>query len=138
MNFQIRTASLARSVLCFGYQECESNFPQEPLGRKKAKTTRVYNFENDLELSSRAESREDDLRVYPNPTNEQFTVELQNFDTEINYSIVIHSMEGKKLQESKIVASKTVLSANKLSKGSYLVMLYKNGELGGETVLVKN
>lgn len=98
----------------------------------------MYDFENDLELSSRAESREGNLIIYPNPTNEQFTVELQEFDADLNYSLIIHSMEGKKLQEHKIVTSKTVVHTRSLSKGSYLIMLYKNGEFSGETVLVKN
>jgi hypothetical protein len=133
-----RTAALARSVLCFGYQECESNFPQEPLGRKKKSyAQRTYDFENDLELSSRAESRGDKLAVYPNPTKSNFTIQMNEFDENANYLIELRSLDGKLLKEQVMLNQKLELSTNSLAAGSYLVVLLKNGERSAQTVLVK-
>ena len=138
MNFQIRTASLARSVLCFGYQDCESNFPTEPLGRKKkAYTERVYDFDNEINLTTQVGLIKGKLKVYPNPTNNEVTVELNEFDNNATYLLEVRSLEGKLLINKKLLNNKLVLSTNNIAAGNYLLLLLKNDELSAETILVK-
>jgi hypothetical protein len=132
---QNRTATLARSILCFGYQECESNFEAEPLARKKARNTRVYDFENEINLKENAVSK--NLSIYPNPANESVSIKIVNFNENLNYFIQLREIGGKLLSEKTMKLETTEISLTKIAKGSYLIVLFANDKQIEQNVLIK-
>lgn len=77
------------------------------------------------------------LRVYPNPANQQFTVKHQR--TTGNEQLTIRNMQGLVMVQQKPAAGSTQTSfnANLFPKGSYLVTL-TNGEKQYTEMLIKN
>ncbi|WP_298878605.1 RICIN domain-containing protein [uncultured Polaribacter sp.] len=59
------------------------------------------------------------LKVYPNPTNNKFTIALNNID---NASISIYNILGKKVyQKSNVKESLEIMNSNRFESGVYLI-----------------
>lgn len=131
-----RTAGMARNILCFGYQECESGFPieNEPLARKRS--PRVYDFKNKVTLGETVLSSE--TSVYPNPFDQTINVEIANFDKNLNYQLVIEDLNGRKVLSYEIKSASYQLDASDLVKGSYLLRIFTDKEQILNQIIIKN
>jgi hypothetical protein len=67
------------------------------------------------------------FNVYPNPASTFITVELKEFLT--GSSITISDMNGNRIKTFEVSQSRVNLDVNGLSRGTYLVSLFKQGQL---------
>lgn len=96
-----------------------------------------WNFLVRLSFDYRENGRSlDKLNVYPNPTKNDVTIELSNFNGDVNYRLQIMTLEGKQVLEQILLSQKVIVNTAQLTKGSYLVRLFKNSEQSEETVLI--
>ena len=66
--------------------------------------------------------KEDDIKVYPNPSNGLFNVEIENSEIETSFQhYQIYSLEGKKIQEKSIFSKQIQL--NTMPKGCYYLKI---------------
>jgi len=79
------------------------------------------------------------IKVYPNPSKREITVEINPKFKILNPKIVIYDIAGKKIKEVSDIKTKEVkISIDTLTKGIYFVKLYdKEKELGGEKIVVQ-
>ncbi len=78
-----------------------------------------------------------EMRVYPNPANQEISIELQNSNTD--YFITIYNARGEKVasQLANSSSAKTVISVTRFSPGIYFLELRnKEGIVGREKVVV--
>lgn len=66
------------------------------------------------------------LKVYPNPTHNYLTIEMENPDHEL-LTVSLLDEKGSELKVSKTTASKTMLYTGDLSRGIYLVKVTGSG-----------
>jgi hypothetical protein len=66
------------------------------------------------------------LKVYPNPTHDYLTVEMENSGHEL-LTVSLLDENGRELRVSKTTAGKTMLYTGDLTKGAYLVVVTGNG-----------
>jgi len=128
-----RTATLARNILCFGYQECENEFPETPSERRKS--NRIYDFNEIVVVEN--EFEQGILNLYPNPFKENITIQLTEFNTETNYRYQIRELSGKSIDEGVLFAPKQAISLTRAANGSYLFILYENGQQSEQKLIIK-
>lgn len=62
-----------------------------------------------------------EIDAYPNPTVGNINVVLSEFDSELNYTIQVLNLEGKKLIESNVLAPQLELDLSNLETGVYFI-----------------
>lgn len=62
-----------------------------------------------------------EIDAYPNPTAGNINVVLSDFDSELNYTIQVLNLEGKKLIESNVLAPQLELDLSNLETGVYFI-----------------
>lgn len=86
----------------------------------------TFIFFHDPQLSA-AENSTDNLKVkgYPNPTANNYTIELKN--SELPFNVTISDLSGRKImQQNKITTNKTTLNLQGLPKGVYFLEVLSN------------
>lgn len=88
-------------------------------------TTSTYNGYVNCVLPTKSQDiflKEDDIKVYPNPSNGLFNVEIENSEIETSFQhYQIFSLEGKKIQEKSIFSKQIQL--NTMPKGCYYLKI---------------
>ena len=128
-----RTATLARNILCFGYQECENGYPEPPAFRKKS--TRIYDFNNTLVIESEREIN--GLETYPNPFHEALNIILTNHNKDASYNYQIIDFNGRLLIQGSLINPRNTLDLSQLANGSYFIIINVNGENRYRKLIVK-
>lgn len=65
-------------------------------------------------------------RLYPNPTTDKITVEIDSPRGQYTYSL--YTIDGKLLQQKTFSEETIVLDMNAYSSGSYVLRLYREGQ----------
>jgi len=76
----------------------------------------AYEFNSGLSVSENSHL-EDQISLYPNPTNNYFIVDLKN-NSFTNSALIIYDAAGKEITREKILESKTIFHHN-LPSGIY-------------------
>lgn len=75
-----------------------------------------------------------EMKVFPNPTTEYVTIQLNKDIT--GGKVVITDLSGKQLSEQDIQQTAS-LQLHSLAQGTYLLSVYQNGAMVGREVLIK-
>ena len=67
-----------------------------------------------------------EIRVYPNPTAENVTLEISDWEKLTKGVFKLFSLSGQLLQERPVVSTATVISLASLPKGTYILKVYIN------------
>ena len=109
----LRSASLAQNILCFGYEECAT----VPSAQGRLKQGRQYDFEGttfNTAVSWKVE-------LSPNPASDFVAIEVEGIETEEVISFAIQNTEGKVLLESQLQQSNNTLDLSDYSNGIYFI-----------------
>jgi len=68
-----------------------------------------------------------EIRIYPNPTTENVTLEITGWETLHTGIFKLLSLNGQLLQEQSVHSPATTVSLAGLSKGTYILKIYING-----------
>ncbi len=80
-----------------------------------------------------------DAKIYPNPSNGEFTIEAQT-ETPANYQVIIYNMNGQPVyygEEKSVSYLKQHVNLQKHAKGLYTVEIVKNGNAFAYKILLK-
>lgn len=77
------------------------------------------------QTSGFSELIENEMMLFPNPSNERITVSVPKFET--GTLISIYSVEGKLVKQVKMESNSTIVATNDLANGLYIVQL-NNGK----------
>ncbi len=66
-----------------------------------------------------------DIKVYPNPTTDEFTVEMDN-NQSTSVQLVLMDITGRTIQQLTTVTNKTVLNLLELPQGVYFLEVFNN------------
>ncbi|MBL7969388.1 MAG: Ig-like domain-containing protein [Prolixibacteraceae bacterium] len=78
-----------------------------------------------LPLNSEEFKHSTDFKIFPNPTNDRFIIEIDKFSHE-DMEIKIHNFLGQCILNTKIIDSTTEWSLSKYPSGIYFVTIYLN------------
>ncbi|MEO6830605.1 MAG: T9SS type A sorting domain-containing protein, partial [Chitinophagaceae bacterium] len=95
-----------------------------------------YNAPNALAVSPVKTFAGVPVKVYPNPVEDVFTVEIPNTPI-TTLTIEIFDLTGRRLQTTNSSTAKTVISAEHLLPGYYVVVCSQNGERIATTRFIK-
>lgn len=76
------------------------------------------------------------VKIFPNPAKNNFTIEIKKFDSSKKNYFQLYDISGKKMIEEKINASTTNISLNGIATGNYIVKVFSDKELIGNTKLI--
>jgi len=85
-----------------------------------------FNYTNGINIPKKT-----DLHVYPNPVKEIFYIECENLGT-----IKLYDLLGKELLTQQVYG-KTEVNIGHLSKGVYILNLFSEGKMMGNSKIVK-
>ncbi len=77
------------------------------------------------------------LNVYPNPLENELTIELQLSQNEQHISYVLTDALGKVVSKNTLMSSKTTINTSDLDKGIYFLSVFENNQIIKTTKLVK-
>ena len=77
---------------------------------------------------------ETDIKIYPNPTSDEFTIELP-FD-ETYFHVAIYDLNGKEVLNQDIAQKTSNISTNELTEGIYLIKLSNNNSIFNKKLLI--
>ena len=66
------------------------------------------------------------MKLYPNPTTDQLTIEVSELSPEMYLSI--HNLLGQQILHQKITAHSSSFKLKKLAKGSYILSVFKSNK----------
>ena len=78
-----------------------------------------------------------EIKIYPNPTTEQLTLEIAQWENLQTGNFTLYSLNGQLLQEHPVRSATTVISLAGLPKGAYLLKVHINGK-SEEWKVIKN
>lgn len=87
---------------------------------------------NVTDIKEVTESKTIDFKIYPNPSNGNFTVEFADSNTET--TIEMYSIIGKKVFETKTITSQVNIS--NMEKGIYFLKITKDGETNTKKMVI--
>jgi hypothetical protein len=93
----------------------------------------ILNFSLDCESLSTEEERQLELNVYPNPTSEFLSLDV-NLDA---YSMNLYSIDGALLMTANLNAGKNKIDLNGLAKGVYLIEVLVEDKVYSERIIVQ-
>ncbi|MEN0050029.1 MAG: T9SS type A sorting domain-containing protein [Bacteroidota bacterium] len=67
------------------------------------------------------------IKIYPNPSSNQLTVEISDFNDTSDFSVELYQMTGKQVQSNSIQTRSTNIPISQLDNGVYILILYENG-----------
>ena len=65
---------------------------------------------------------EDEINIYPNPTNGQFTIDLNTLNA--NSSIIVYNTNGQKLMTQNVTSEKVIVDLEDQLTGIYLIQIH--------------
>lgn len=77
---------------------------------------------------------ETDIKIYPNPTSDEFTVVLPFYET--YFHVAIYDLNGKEVLNHDIAQKTISFSTNELIEGIYLIKLSNNNSIFNKTLLI--
>jgi len=69
-----------------------------------------------------------EIKVYPNPTTEQVTLEIAGWETLQNGNFKLFSLTGQLLQEHPVHSLTTTISLATLPRGAYILKVHISGK----------
>lgn len=82
-------------------------------------------------------AEEIELDVFPNPTKEGISLKLANFMDNATYEIQLREITGKLLITERMRYQEQSINLNQLAKGSYLMILIKDGAQVAQEMIIK-
>ncbi|WP_340154376.1 T9SS type A sorting domain-containing protein [uncultured Winogradskyella sp.] len=92
---------------------------------------RVYNVEESVLVLSTKSKVLESFTIYPNPTKNKFTIQLEN-NTELK-NVIIYNNLGQQV----LVSNETVINTSKLSIGIYVVEIETNKGKGSKKLIIE-
>lgn len=77
-----------------------------------------WEFSPTVSMDEKDEKQE--VSIYPNPMHAYTTITLSQINTGSAYTFGIYNLQGKKVRESQISASQTIIERNGLPQGTYI------------------
>ncbi len=68
------------------------------------------------------------VKLYPNPVKSHLTVEINGYDSNLNGTLMVYDMNGRKLINQNINESRTLLNMSSFLTGTYVMHIVLNGE----------
>ena len=86
-----------------------------------------------------AEQKEMDVSVYPNPTNDQIVVQLQNSTDKREVSFELYDIAGKLIQKNIVENQKSIFSLKQFKNGCYFYKIIQSNKIikTGKIVLIE-
>jgi len=78
-----------------------------------------------------------EIKIYPNPTAEKFTLEISQWENLQAGVFKLYSLTGQLLQDHPVHAAHTTISLANLPKGAYILNVHINGRME-EWKVIKN
>ena len=78
-----------------------------------------------------------EIKIYPNPTAEKFTLEISQWESLQTGVFKLYSLTGQLLQDHPVHAAHTTISLANLPKGAYILNVHINGRME-EWKVIKN
>ena len=69
-----------------------------------------------------------EIKIYPNPTTEQVTLEIAGWEALQSGSFTLYSLTGQLLQERPVHSFTTTISLATLPRGAYILKVHINGK----------
>ena len=76
------------------------------------------------------------LAVYPNPTTDALTLNVDNFDNEMSYQLI--DINGKVLESNQVVANSTTIKMEHYATATYFLKVIRNNKEIKTFKLIKN
>ncbi len=76
--------------------------------------------------------RNPDLKVYPNPAQQSFTVEF----TQENFDLIITDLTGRNIYEQKNMSGKTQIASKDFTSGIYFVQAANGKNIFSEKIII--
>ena len=105
-------------------------------GQPSQPIVRLYGLNAAVGLIEKKQEKEKVL-VYPNPFQENITVQLADFHSDYNYRYQIKELSGKGIDEGVLFAPKQTISLARAANGSYLFILLVNGQQSEQKLIIK-
>ncbi len=67
-----------------------------------------------------------EIRIYPNPTSENLTIEMTNMTDELKGLIIISDLQGRIIYQTTQVKQKTIIDFSKYTYGNYILQITVN------------
>jgi surface protein len=77
------------------------------------------------------------IKIYPNPTSENISIELGDWKSSDVSSFEIQDLQGKTLSKGNLKASKTSINIESLPKGMYLLQVLENGKKTTQKIVIQ-
>ena len=65
----------------------------------------------------------DKIKIYPNPSNHWFNIDIENFSSDENISIKIFDTSGKLVKNIHNIKSHNLIDINTLNNGNFIISL---------------
>lgn len=78
-----------------------------------------------------------DISIFPNPSNEQFIVQIPNLSEQDEIKIYVYGLQGKKIFEGKYTNNVITIDAKEWSNGAYLSKILINNKVDKTFKLIK-
>lgn len=96
--------------------------------------TQLDTFRFTQPLSNGRPERVSEIRMYPNPASEQFTVKLVNHDT---FNLTLYNLFGQTVFETETNTGAVMIRTNQLARGVYLVRVHTDGSEVVKKIVLK-
>jgi len=70
-----------------------------------------------------------EIKLYPNPTTEKFTLEISQWGNLQTGNFKLYSLTGQLLQDHPVHSATTTISLANLSKGAYILKVHINNQV---------
>jgi hypothetical protein len=118
------------------YQGCDDNFfldflcYQDNAFGIKQFTSYDCNYSNPLGINDKLETRNDKLKIYPNPSSGMLTIQLEDA-TLSNYNLKLINVLGQEEKLPELVKQNDIVTLNiqQLKKGIYFLHVFDKGKL---------
>jgi hypothetical protein len=78
-----------------------------------------------------------DIKIYPNPVQNEVTIELQNLESSIINELQIYTVDGRLQYSQNIVSPQTKIDVTKFTNGLYYIILRKEGVVKYSNLFLK-
>lgn len=107
------------------------------LWRYYAKSNNGQAYKTDGPTSvSDLEKRSSQIQIYPNPTNQIFTVNLLEFSNAESFNVFIYDVTGKTVYQSNFISNTMRIDANNWKSGLYMIMIQNENESYSKKIMI--